>query len=151
MSAGAPERIWRLVQGAVYTQALHVVAELRVADELAGGGLPLDALAERTGADAATLRRFLRALAGEGIFVEQETGTWTNTEASELLRRDGGSWPVAHFFGGPWYGAFGDALHAARTGDETFSRVFGTDWWSWLDDHREESSRIERVLRSGDP
>ncbi|MBA3366178.1 MAG: O-methyltransferase, partial [Actinobacteria bacterium] len=77
------ERIWQLMQGLMHTQALHVVAELGIADELAGGPQPLDALAARAGADAGALHRFLRALASDGIFVEHASGTWANTETSE--------------------------------------------------------------------
>ena len=145
------ERIWQLSQGLAHTQALHVVAELGVADELADAPLPLDELARRTGAHAGALHRFLRALASDGVFVEQEPRLWANTETSGLLRR-GNSWhESAYFFGTAFYRAFGDALHAARTGEAAFPRVFGADWWTWLDEHPDESARFDRMMSGGDP
>lgn len=137
--------VGRLIEGAVRTQAVYVAGELGVADALADGPLPLDELASRTGAHAETLHRFLRALEAEGVFAETEPGVWANTPESEPLRDDALR-DFAHFFGGPWYAAFGDALHAVRTGEQTFPRVHDTDWWSWLDAHPEEQTRFDRLM-----
>lgn len=135
----------------MHTQALHVVSELGVADELADAPLAIEELAERTGANAGALHRFLRALANDGVFAEPEPRVWANTETSELLRRRAGWHEGAYFFGTAFYRAFGEALHAARTGDAAFPRVFGTDWWTWLDEHPDESARFDRMMSGGDP
>jgi O-methyltransferase domain/Dimerisation domain len=144
-----PGRLWRLLRGSLTVQALHVAAELGVADELASGPLPVAELARRSGAHADTLHRVLRALASEGVFAEEHTGEFRNTEASELLFH-GGEWHAfAHFFGGAWFRTLGETLHAARTGDETFTRVFGEPWWTWLQARPEETTLFNRAMQGG--
>jgi len=98
--------LWNFLRGALATRALGIVADLRVADALAGGPRPVSELAGEVGADADTLHRLLRALASDGVFAEDAPGVFRNTPASELLR--GGGWgEFAHLFGGTWHRAAG--------------------------------------------
>jgi hypothetical protein len=137
------------VRGGLTAQAVHVAAELGISGELEAGPLAVAELAERTGVDADALHRYLRALAGEGVFAEVEPGIFRNTEASELLH-PGSEWHAfAHFFGGVWYQALGESLHAVRTGDETFGRAFGEQWWPWLAARPEETQLFNRAMQGG--
>jgi SAM-dependent methyltransferase len=146
-----PAQIWNLFRGFMATQALSVAVALGVADELAGGGMSVGELAVRTGADADSLRRFLRALASDGVFAETAAGVFQNTPASELLRRDDPSgWgDLAAQAGLSWYAAFGEALHAARTGEATFAGVFGEDWWAWLASRPDAAESFNRAMAGG--
>ncbi|MEP6977422.1 MAG: methyltransferase [Thermoleophilia bacterium] len=146
MSEPSPEgRIWDLLRGALGTRALAIVADLSVADALAGGPRPVEELAREVGADAGTLHRLLRALASDGVFAEDEPGVFRNTEASDVLRQSG--WDdFAHLFGGAWLQAI-ERLDA--TGEPTFPRVFDTDFWSWLADHPEERAAFDRAMEQG--
>jgi DNA-binding Lrp family transcriptional regulator len=146
MSEPSPEgRIWDLMRGALATRALAIVADLRIADALAGGPRPVEELAREVGADPGTLHRLLRALASDGVFAEDEAGVFRNTEASDVLRQSG--WDdFAHLFGGAWLQAI-EQLGA--NGDPTFPRVFDTDFWSWLADHPEERAAFDRAMEQG--
>jgi hypothetical protein len=144
MSEPAPEtQLWNLTRGAIATRACAVVADLRIADALAGGPRPVGELAREVGADADTLHRFLRALASDGVFAEEEPGVFRNTPASELLRGDG--WDdFAHLFGGIWHRTAGEL--GAKTSDPVFARLFGTDFWSWLAEHPTERAAFDRAM-----
>jgi len=144
-------RLWQLARGFMTTQALHVATALGVADELAKGPMPIDELARRTGADSDALYRFLRALASEGVFAEEEPRAFRNTSESDLLRRGAdGAWrEFTLLFGTICYQAFGEAPHAARTGDETFSRVFDVDFWSRLAQNPAERDIFDRAMQGG--
>jgi SAM-dependent methyltransferase len=147
MSELTPEgRIWDLVRGALGTRALAIVSDLGVADALEGGPRPVSELARELEADPETLHRLLRALASDGIFAEQETGVFRNTEASELLRCGGGWDDFAHLFGGVWYRAVGDL---DTTGEPPFPGRFGTDFWSWLAAHPDERAAFDRAMEEG--
>src|SRR5206468_10770296 len=37
----------------------------------------------------------------------------------------------------------------ARTGEPTFPRIFGADFWSWLADHRDERAAFDRAMAQG--
>ncbi|HSP73418.1 MAG TPA: methyltransferase [Gaiellaceae bacterium] len=146
MSEPSPgTQLWNLLRGALGTRALALAAELRVANALADGPRRVDELAREVGADADTLHRLLRALASDGVFAEDGPGVFRNTEASELLARDG--WDdFAHLFGGVWYRTVA-GLDAS--GEPTFARIFGTDFWSWLAEHPRERAAFDRAMEQG--
>jgi DNA-binding Lrp family transcriptional regulator len=146
MSTREPATVlWDLLRGAMTTKALGLVADLRIADQLADGPLPVAELAERAGVDADGLRRVLRALASDGVFAEEEAGVFRNTEASELLRRPGWS-EFAHLFGGVFYRAVDDLESAARSGKPSFPDKFGADFWSWLGERSKERAVFDRAM-----
>jgi O-methyltransferase domain/Dimerisation domain len=130
--------LWDLMRGAMATKALAVAADLDVANELAAGPRSAADLARATRADPDTLHRILRALASDGVFAEEEPGVFRNNEVSEgLLHEDARAF--AHQFGSVFYDAM--TTLDPTTGAETFSRAFGTDFWSWL-----EATPAERAL-----
>ncbi len=147
MSQPSPEELlWNLTRGALTTRALAVVSELGVADALAAGPRPVGDVAAEVGADPETLHRFLRALASEGVFAEEEPGVFRNTASSEWLRL-GGPWnDFAHLFGGVFYRTLAD-LDAS--GEVPFPRQFGTDFWSWLAAHPGERASFDRAMGQG--
>jgi O-methyltransferase domain/Dimerisation domain len=138
--------VWDLMRGAMATKALAAAADLNIANELAEGPRPVAALATSTGADPDTLHRILRALASEGMFAEVEPGVFENTEMSEGLRADDAR-AFAHQFGGVFYEAVGTL--DPRTREETFSRAFGTDFWSWLGATPAERAAFDTAMAGG--
>jgi hypothetical protein len=142
-------QLWDLLRGAMATKALAIAADLRVADALAAGPRPVAELAEELGADEQALYRILRALASDGVFAEDESGLFRNTEASELLRSDQpGSWPeFAHLFGAVFYEAV--ATMDPGSPRETFPEAFGSDFWSWLEQHPAERATFDAAMAGG--
>ena len=67
-----------LITAAWISQALAAAADLRVADALSDGPLPIDELATRVGADPDALARLLRALISQGIFRQRRDGSTTS-------------------------------------------------------------------------
>lgn len=135
--------LWQLFWGALVTRLLAITADLGIADALADGPRPVDELAREVGADPDALLRTLRALASEGVFAEEAPGVYRNTEASEGLRR-GTRWhDFAHLFGGVWHRALGELT---ATGDPTFERIHGTDFWSWLAERPDERGAFDRAM-----
>ena len=146
MTERPPEEIlWDMQRGAIATRALAIVADLRVADALAGGPRPIDEVARKVGADADTLHRLLRALASDGVFAEEDNGLFRNTAASDLLR-EGGWDDFSHLFGGVWYRAVGELDASGRA---TFAPTNGTDFWSWLAAQPTERAAFDRAMVEG--
>jgi hypothetical protein len=128
------------------TRVLGIVADLGVAQALAEGPRPVEDVAREVGANADSLQRFLRALASDGVFAEVEPGVFRNTDASELLTSEGWG-DFAHLFGSVWYRAVADL--EAETGEATFPRTFGTDFWEWFADRPEERASFDRAMTEG--
>src|SRR6476469_5185760 len=80
--------LFNLINGYHVTQMIHVAAKLGIADLLKSGPQDASALAGATGADAYSLYRLLRALAGLGIFAEDTQGRFELTPLAELLQKD---------------------------------------------------------------
>jgi hypothetical protein len=146
MTNRAPEsQLWDALRGAIGTRALSIVADLGVAQALAQGPRSVEDLAPEVDADPDTLHRILRALASDGIFAEEEPGTFRNTVASEQLLH--GGWAAfAHLFGGAFYQAVG-GLDAS--GKPAFPGLYDTDFWSWLADHPDERAMFDRAMEQG--
>jgi hypothetical protein len=146
MSVSPETRLWDLMRGALTARVLGIVSELRVAEALAAGPRPVAALAREVGADADTLHRYLRALASDDVFAEDEPGVFRNTEASEALRHDG--WDdFAHFFGDTWLRAAAELDGSSR--EPVFPGLFGADFWSWLADRPDERAAFDRAMDQG--
>jgi O-methyltransferase domain len=146
MSTRAPEsQLWDALRGPLVTRALAIVADLGVPEALAGGPRPVEQVAREVGADRETLHRLLRALASDGIFAEDEPGTFRHTGASEQLLDPGWN-SFAHLFGGVFYRALGE-LDA--TGKTRFAEAFGTDFWSWLAANPDERAIFDRAMEQG--
>ena len=137
--------IWDGLRGALVTRALGLVADLGVAQALAAGPRSSAELARERGVDPDTLHRVLRALASDGIFEEIAPGVFGATAASEVLARDGWG-DFAHLFGGAW-------LHAVATldasGEASFPRAYGDEFWPWLAAHPEERAAFDRAMAQG--
>ena len=111
----APVTLLRLMTGYWAAQAVHVAAELGVADLLREGPRPSDELAAACGADPPTLYRLLRALASVGVFTEVAEGGFALTPLAEPLRSDvpGSMRALARMYGAEQYRAWGDCWRAS--------------------------------------
>ncbi|WP_445160782.1 methyltransferase [Mycobacterium sp. Dal123C01] len=118
-------RLLEVMSGAWATQAVAVASELRLADHIAQG-VPTEELAERVGADHATLRRLMRYLASVGVlrtigdrFELTEVGQWLRSDIPNSMR------PLASLYGGTFYESFKHLGRAVRTGQDSFAYAFG--------------------------
>ena len=144
----AYDLILGLRQGWLASRALHVAAELGVADLLSEGPKSISQLATATDSHPQSLYRLLRMLASYGVFVETADRSFELTPAAELLRsgtlRD---W-VRMFSDADWNAA-GAMLHSIKTGQSGFNQVNGQDLFEYLRTHPESQARFDRGMASG--
>ncbi|MEA2383219.1 MAG: hypothetical protein QOH72_3190 [Solirubrobacteraceae bacterium] len=133
--------IWTTTNAVVASRALHVVADLGVADHIGADAVDAVELAARCGADAGALDRVLRLLATQGIF-EAVDGGFRHTPASELLRSDH---PMS-MRGFPrmmnlpvMAETFARLDHAVRTGAPAAETVEPGGLWAYLESRPEEA------------
>lgn len=122
------------------SQAIYVAAELGIADLLEQGPLHYGELSGRVDCHPDSLYRLLKALASIGIFSEGEAGVYENSELSGLLisGREHSLHSTATMYGDEHYRVWADLLSSVKTGDSCFSRIYGTDYFSYLE--RQSSS-----------
>jgi hypothetical protein len=145
-------RLLELIQMRLVSEAVHVVAQLGVADLLADGPKSTDQLAQSSGADATSLGRVLRALARFGVFSRDAAGQFALGRLGEFLRRDvpGSLHPAALFFGGET-GASTIQLLAdcVRTGESATHKLDGSKpLFEWLQGDPGRTKLFNSVMTS---
>lgn len=143
-------RLMGLINGYQVSQAIHVAATLRIADQLRDGPRTTQELAEATNTHARSLYRLLRALASVGVFREEPGERFSLTELGGCLRSDApvalGPWAV--FIGRQYYWeTWGHLLHSVRTGKNAFPALHdGMNVWEWRSQRPEESAIFDAAM-----
>ncbi|WP_432840320.1 methyltransferase [Dactylosporangium sp. CA-092794] len=142
-------RLMLLANGQRMTAMVHVLATLKIADELAAGPRPVTELAAATGCHAPALFRILRCAAMIGVFVEVESEVFGLTPIAEGLRcdvpdsvRDAVLLDASEMFTKA-YSALG---HSVRTGGPAFDTVFGKTFWDHLHDNPEHEAVFDDAI-----
>jgi len=130
------------------SRALHVVADLGIADALGDVPQTAAALAAATATDPDTLARVLRLLAGYGVFAVRD-GAFAHTAASRLLQSDHpqSMRSFVRMMGFPinwrvWEG-LGDSL---RTGEVAARTVMPNGVWTYFAEHAEEGRIFDEAM-----
>jgi len=127
-----------MLAGAWLAQALAVVAKLGVADLLSAGPKAPAEIAAATATQPAAMYRVLRALAGAGVFVEDDSGRFGLTPLAGPLRSDAADSmrSYAVMTGERWvWQSFGALEHSLRTGAPAFDQVFGAPLFDYYGAH----------------
>ncbi len=129
--------IARMLTNYWVSQALHVAAQLGVADLLTEGPQTVARLAEATGTHARSLYRLMRALASEGVFVEDAQGRFALTPLGECLRSDApnSQRSMAIMNGEEHYRCWGELLYSVQTGQTAFEKIYGQPIFHYLAAH----------------
>ena len=133
-ASGATE-MRRLISGFSVTIAISAVAELGIADHLAGGPKTAADLARLSGTHEDHLRRTLRYLASEDVFEERPGDLFALTDRSHWLRSDvlGSLRPRAAYTGSAMsWTAWGRLLACLKSGTSAFHVAFGEDLFAYL-------------------
>ena len=131
------------------SRAVYAAAHLGIADCLADGPRDADDLAAATGTHAPALRRVLRTLASVGLFRTDERGRFSLTPLGAALRSDApgaARSTVLALAGEWWWAAWGEVLHAVRTGQTGQQKALGVDEWEYLAQHPEEASHFNAAM-----
>ena len=135
-----------LIAGYQVSQALYVLATLRIPDLLADGARTSDQLADAVGADPDALRRLLRALAQAGVLSAGEDGAFALTELGSSLRTDvpGSLHDFAAHVGRPYHwNTWSELLESVRTGEPGFPRRHGESAWEYRVRHPEDNDLFD--------
>ncbi|MFJ5271769.1 methyltransferase [Streptomyces sp. NPDC088358] len=140
-----PMRLRELVFGAACAAAVRAAARLGVADALEETPMSVEDLAAAVQTQPRTLRRLLRALSCQGVFVEQPDGAFAHTEMSRLLREDD---PhslryIALWCTEPWtWNVWPKLDEAVRSGRNVFEDVYEREFFEYLNEEAPESAYV---------
>jgi len=142
------EIVWELSNAIVASRALHVVAELGVADHIGEEPVTASSLAGACDASSDALDRALRLLGTFGLFRRTDEG-YRHTDASRLLRSDHprSMRAFARLNGLPvCSAAFAQLEHCVRTGSPAVELVDPDGFWHYLQDHPDQAIVFEQAM-----
>ena len=146
----APSRrvLAQMVLGNQVQQAIYVAAKLGIADLLRDGPKTSDELARSAGADSTALSRLLRALAGFGLFAQDEQGRFELTPLASLLQTGtpNSVRTFALWSGGVSYQAFAGLEYSVRTGKPAFEHTFGMGFFEYLSKNQEVGDLFAELM-----
>lgn len=147
------EQILSIILGYWQANVLALATKLGLADLLAEGPLPVEELANRTGANAQALFRMLRALESIGIFAQTGHRTFANTSSSEILRKDSPNSQaplILHQIcrGHGCYEAWHELEYTIMTGENSIRRIYGCDFFEFLGNNPQANEAMNGAMRS---
>jgi C-methyltransferase len=147
----APAAMMEMIIATWTSQAITVAAQLGVADALADGPLPIDALAAKVGADTDALRRLLRALISRGIFRHRRDGRYELNSLAGTLRSDA---PVSTTWAAQLYGSHEQRerwsllIDSVRTGKSVVPALHGKESFEYFADNFEHAELFNKTMTS---
>jgi O-methyltransferase domain len=151
-SPSPQQQVMGIVIGLVQARCLIAAAELGLADALAHGALPVDAIAAQTRTGADNLYRLMRALESIGVFKQVSPRVFENTATSDCLRKDvaGSQWAFLQILAPEWglWEGYGQMLPTLRTGRTSLFETWGHDIWEHYRRHPAQSTVFNEAMRS---
>jgi hypothetical protein len=140
----------RMTMGHWVAQCISVMCELKIPDLLAEGPCTADQVATVAGTQPDATLRLLQALASLGVVAETKDGLFEATPLSEQFRQDIASLgPYARFVTGPEsQRAWGELLHAVRTGQTAFDHVYGLPLFDYFAEHPDSGRIFNEAMTS---
>ena len=139
----------QLVTGFKIAASLSVVAQLGIADLLAGRPKPVSELARVAQVNEDALYRVLRALASVGVFTETASRTFANTPASELMctgardsMRDVMVWMGDDFH----LRTYAELMHSVKTGGTAVKKFTGSEAFEYFEQDKAEGERFNAAM-----
>jgi hypothetical protein len=159
-----------LARAQLTSQAIYIVAKLRIADYLKDGPKSVEQLAEQTKTHPDSLYRLLRMLSSIGIFAETkgdvgEDGEQKQEQANQLkIRRRFELTPMASLlqseaensirnfpllFGlESFKKAIDDLLYSVQTGENSFKHANGLDMYEYFEQNQKEAQIFNSAMAS---
>jgi hypothetical protein len=145
----AHAQLIQMCAGAWVAAGLYGAAKLGLADHLADGPRSAIDLATVTGTHAPSLYRFMRTLAGFGIFTEGEGQRFALTPLGEALKTGapGAARSTLIAFGGPaFWRSWEEIVYSLETGKPGFDKVWGMPIFDYLAQHPDEASHFSNAM-----
>ena len=131
------------------SRAVYAVAQLGIADLLKDQPRDANDLAAATGTYAPALHRVLRSLASVGLFKTDEQGRFSLTPLGATLQSDApdaARSTVIYLAGDWWWAAWGETLHAVRTGGTGLEKALGLSAYEYLAQHPDQATHFNAAM-----
>jgi hypothetical protein len=143
------DAMFQLITGKWVTSAVSAAARLGVADHLESGSKSTRELAEKLNVNEDALYRLLRAIAGVGVFHEEEARNFSQTPLSDLLRSNAKPClrNMAMMMSDPWHTNCWTELNwCVETGKSAPYKLYGMSAFEYLSKHPDEAVNFNNAM-----
>ncbi|MBB5160012.1 acetylserotonin O-methyltransferase [Saccharopolyspora phatthalungensis] len=141
-------KLLSILSGHWAARAVHVAAEIGLADVLRREPLTAREVAQQTSCDPGAVDRLLRYLTHLGVVRQVGQSAYSNTALGELLRADNPFSDLTRMYGGEFYGAWDEFASAVRTGRTAFSHRYGAEHFDYFADHPTAARTFDRSMQA---
>ncbi len=141
--------IFSLLEAVILARALFVAADLNIAEHLATRPMLAIEIAEATSAEEKPMNRFMRYLESQGVFNRCEDQTYCLNDFSHKMCQghpDSIKPFLLHDDETRW-NCYGHLKYSITTGKAAFDNLYGTDYFSYLKEHRQLSERFNDAMK----
>lgn len=140
-----------IIRGYQLSKVVHTMAQLNIADLLSDCARSASDLAELTNTHADSLERLLYTLTCFGILTEEKQGMFSLTPLGATLRSNDPN-SLRHT-ALAWchlaiYDSWKNLADCIRTGNTSFDKIFGTDFYHYLQENTEFNGVFNRAMSS---
>lgn len=144
-------KLMEIASAFILSRAIHVAAEIKVADHMVNGAQDIQLLAQKTGMNEDALYRLLRLLASYGIFSHDQSNNFSLTPlAQQLVSTNPNSlwaWVAYHNDTNRWT-AYGDMKYCLETGKPSFDHIFGKGYFDFLGDNALLANQFDEGMKN---
>jgi hypothetical protein len=143
--------LMQLSSAFILSRAIHIAAELKLADYMVEGPQHITTLAQQSNLNEEALYRLLRFLASYEIFSQDSSHNFSLTPlAQELVSTDTTSlWPwVAYHNDINRWSAYGDMKYCIETGKPAFDHIFGKGYFDFLSDNPTLGTQFDEGMQN---
>lgn len=142
------KRINELYWGFTISRAIHVAAKLGIADYVGESEVHIRDIAEKISVNEDRLYRLMRLLASYEIFQETSKYIFIATSLSNAIstKAEYSIRNATHMVTKSMWEAYGSLEHCIRTGEDSYTNLFGKGVFEYLDDQAEENDQFARAM-----
>lgn len=135
----------------ILAKAIHVAADMKIADQLQNSEKTIGELATALKVDEDNLYRLMRVLVSHQIFNQDSKGKYHLTQYSQLLRSDvpdSLQAALAKEMDDKRWGAVNDLKYAIQTGESSFEHKYGMGFYDYLQNNPEAAERFNLGMKN---
>ncbi len=149
--------LWKIMNSIITStwtaQCACIIAKLKIPDYMSDGSKSIEEIARFSKSDINSLFRIMRLLTEKGLFTYDTKSMFSLTELGKTLQSDHPHsllYSATYLCSNYHWASWGNLLYSLQTGQPAFNKIYGKDFFSFLDENREEAFVFNECMKQRD-